>query len=700
MKIGIITFHHAHNCGAALQVLALQTLLERMGHAVSVINYRVARIDRAYANTSAERQKRFEAFQQSRLHLSPLFRSLRELQEAPHPYDALIAGSDQIWNAGILGGLNAAYFCNFGAKDARRIIYGASIGGNELSSASRFLLQNFLQYPDFISVREPSMLPLLRPLTDKTLTVVSDPALLLDREFYDGLKAPLAPQSPYIYLHYVHPVGENPALDTAAGELSALTGLPVCKNRSGIRFAHELADCSEDGPQEFLSRIASARYVVTDSFHATVFSILFAKHFLTVPPVKRPDRLLELLHTLSLQDHCYMPSFDFQSFLRLSAYEFTITTTLQRQRSDSLHYLEHALRSEVTHAQDTYPQKHNPFLCVGCALCRETTGEGSNHLQPDAEGFLYPRGNKRTCLYQEHSLQTSSPVKPSHYLAWHRNLYERMMSFEAGLLPEFFRRVLADHGAVIARSYDATDGQMHYRLATTESDLLPFLSFCPQEANPSELFRLIRSFRSQSTAPLLIFTIPCHLSAVRRLFSPKEQNLLLLELRCDGVVSPLASGYFLNRITERCNQKVLAYNLAAKHFTDSRLRIEYLLQDNRLFCEYRSGSPFYKAYRACTLQRPSCYHCTLRTAFPGVGDLLIAPLYNVRSLKVAPEDNILSYLCCFTQQGTDFFRSCSDHFHCQEYSSSKTAALFPTSLQRFPLTVERPNFYQNLSAKK
>ncbi len=695
MKIGIITFHHAHNCGAALQVLALQTLLEKMGHDVSVINYRVARIDRSYENTSALRRKRFEAFQQSHLHLSPLYRSLRELQAASHPYDALIAGSDQIWNAGILGGLNAAYFCNFGSPKARRIIYGASIGSNELSPASRFLMLNFLQYPDFISIREPSMLPLLRPLTDKTLTVVSDPTLLLNREFYDALKAPLAALPPYIYLHYVHPVGENPALDAAAAELSTQTGLPICKNRRGTRFPHELADCSEDGPQEFLARIASAQYVVTDSFHATVFSILFSKHFLTVPPVKRPDRLLELLHTLSLQEHCYTQSLDLQQFLRLPAYETTVADKLQQQRAVSLQYLDHALHAEIAAKSDTYPQKQNPFLCFGCALCCDEASESL--LQADAEGFLYPPADRHRCVRNASTPQNTPMPRPLHYLARHRRLYERMISFEAGLLPEFFHRVLTDNGAVIARSYDATDGRMHYRLAVTEQECLPFLSFSPQEADPLELFRLIRSFRSKSKAPLLIFTIPCHLSAVKQRFSPKEQNLLLLELHCEGVCSPLASEYFLNRITQISNRKVLSYNLAAKHFTGSGLRVEYRLQDNQLFCEYRSGSPFYKAYRACTLLRPSCYRCKLRSKFPSVGDLAIAPIYNIHPLHSSPEDNTLSYLGCFTLRGANLLHSCASNFHLREYSASELAALFPSASQQFPLTVERPNFYQSLS---
>ena len=82
MRIGLLTFHHAHNCGAALQVFALQTVLQHLGHDVTVINYRVARIDRSYETCSDLRKQRFEQFLQDKLQLSPLYHSLRELQTA------------------------------------------------------------------------------------------------------------------------------------------------------------------------------------------------------------------------------------------------------------------------------------------------------------------------------------------------------------------------------------------------------------------------------------------------------------------------------------------------------------------------------------------------------------------------------------------------------------------------------------------
>ena len=154
MKAGILTFHNAHNYGAALQVLASQTWLTRKGYDCEVINYRISKIDRSYDATSAKRKQRFEDFMKKHLKLSPLYKSLAELQQADLPYDVIVAGSDQIWNSGLLGGLNAAFFCNFGRPDARRIIYAASLGSDELSPSNRFLLPRYLQYPDFISVRE------------------------------------------------------------------------------------------------------------------------------------------------------------------------------------------------------------------------------------------------------------------------------------------------------------------------------------------------------------------------------------------------------------------------------------------------------------------------------------------------------------------------------------------------------------------
>lgn len=703
MKIGIITFHHAHNSGAMLQVLALQTYLQNAGHEVSVIDYRVSRIDRSYAAAPPVRKDRFEAFMNRHLRLSPLYHSLSELQKADHPYDAVIAGSDQIWNETILNGLDPAYFCAFGKPTLRRIIYGASIGSDTLSQSSRFLMQRFLQYPDFISVREESMLPLLRPLTDKALTPVLDPTLLLTPDFYLTLAKPEAPASAYIYLHYVHHSGENPDLDQAAAELSALCGLPILKNRAGQRFQNELPDCSNDGPAEFLSRIRHASYVVSDSFHANVFSILFSKHFLTVLPLKRPERLIRLLDALQLSAHCYREGHSMQAFLSLPEYASSLSVPLNTLRQNSTGFLQRALHAKVPSAPVSYFTIKNPFLCYGCAACHVHHPEQIRGMEKDNEGFFYPNTSHskhvNLCLYQTHGAEPAtnpslllSDARPVFYLGHHNALYEQMISYEGGLLPAFFRYILAKGGAVIGRSFDASLHEVHYKIAYSEAECRPFLSFCPQEAPAEELLQLIRSYAA--SAPLLVLATPCHLAAARSLPAGNANSVILLEQYCSGVYSSALFHAQLRRLHELSGQTIVDYNLASKHFTPSGTRVEYTKKDGSLFTEYRSQSRLVKAYYAHTIQRPSCYACTFRANFPCIGDLAIASVSPKTEGLFSKDIKIVSCLSVLTEKGEALYQACKSEFYLHPLTGEAIGQIFPASTYaQFPLTVKRPANY-------
>ena len=168
MKVGIITFHFAHNQGAVLQCYALQKVLEDSGHSPYVIDYRPAYHAVRYtarknpfvlANNSWKkyrkssfarrvylscrgfargmvtlvkpsdktREKNFEAFINKHLALTARFSSLGKLKKHAPAFDAYISGSDQLWNPELLdGNLDPAYFLNFGSDSVRRITFAIS----------------------------------------------------------------------------------------------------------------------------------------------------------------------------------------------------------------------------------------------------------------------------------------------------------------------------------------------------------------------------------------------------------------------------------------------------------------------------------------------------------------------------------------------------------------------------------------------
>lgn len=715
MKAGILTFHNAHNYGAALQVLATQTWMTRKGYDCEVINYRIAKIDRTYAATSSKRKKRFEAFMQKNLKLSPLYTTLDGLQAADLPYDVIIAGSDQIWNSVILRGLNAAFFCDLGRPDARRIVYAASLGSDALSPANRFLLPQYLRYPDFISVREKSMLKLIQPLTEKPVCTVLDPTFLLDLSDYQKLVIPQNISTPYIYLHYVHHTGENPKLDLAAKRLSEATGLPILKNRPDQRFANELPSCQDNGPGEFLGTLSEAAYVVTDSFHATVFSILFSKHFLTVAPVKRPERLIELLSLLNLDAHLYSDSFHPEAFTALPSYKDELPPLLEQLRADSVAFLEHALTAEIERKPFSYPSTKNPYFCYGCGACTRTNPDCAGTMVTDRDGFHYPSGtvepiseDNSPCIFSATGSSCASLKNPSvHteadnasravYLAYHKDLYSRMISFEGGVLTEFFRQIHRQNGVVIGKAYDTKSGSCRYILSDNEADSQQLLAVCPQEADITTLFELVPQIPTDR--PVLLCATPCHIEGFRHAVPQLANHIITVEFSCGGVTSDITTQAYFNLLQQNHENGsgIVNYNLQAKHYGQYGIRAEFTHEDGSSTPKYISLCPLAQAYRSAAIQRPSCYTCTFRDTFPRLADITLTSVNSGQAPEFVPEDKFVSAVAINSVVGKRFYDSCRDAFTDQQITNEKAVLqLFP--LPKFKLTAARPLFYQDLHA--
>lgn len=163
-------------------------------------------------------------------------------------------------------------------------------------------LKNQLKNLNAISVRESDSKKWLSALTDKEIHTVIDPTLLLTAETWDSYCKKIHIKKPYIFV-YVLEINES--LISTVTALSKEKNLPVVffdlKNRYGCKaYSKYTAD-----PLEFISYLKHAEYVVTNSFHGTVFSIVFKKKFICVPNQKNPTRMVELLKNLGLENRLY-----------------------------------------------------------------------------------------------------------------------------------------------------------------------------------------------------------------------------------------------------------------------------------------------------------------------------------------------------------------------------------------------------------
>lgn len=124
--------------------------------------------------------------------------------------------------------------------------------------------------------------------------------MLLERSDFDALKKPARFRKPYLLVHII---GKDKNVRDIAMMMSEKLGLPIVQNRMKKQYPKELGRFADAGPEEFLGLIEGASFIVTNSFHATLFAILYERNFITIPHKTYPERMLYLLEQAGLTDH-------------------------------------------------------------------------------------------------------------------------------------------------------------------------------------------------------------------------------------------------------------------------------------------------------------------------------------------------------------------------------------------------------------
>lgn len=294
--IGIITFHRAANYGAVLQTIALQHTLDTLGIQNNVIDYRCEFIEKHYSpkpNVTIRHPKTFlkEVFQiPLKIKVRKEFNSfLREniklssivlknsLSEIVHNYDAIITGSDQVFNLDA-SGRDTAYLLDFIKSDVKKISYAAGITPNQFTDENCKILKKFLADFSGISIREKQSLDLLNSISGKKICVHADPTALPEIDFWVKLanKSKLKTTN-FIFVYIMQP---SDILYDIAEKLAKEENLElkvICMVDNKRKIGENVAGASI---YDYLYMIKEAQYVVTNSFHGVMMSLRFHKQFI------------------------------------------------------------------------------------------------------------------------------------------------------------------------------------------------------------------------------------------------------------------------------------------------------------------------------------------------------------------------------------------------------------------------------------
>lgn len=339
MKIAILTLPLHTNYGGILQAYALQTVLQRMGHQVEILqkeggNRRSPLImPLVYGKRMAykilrdwnrpvllERKQRREApvirqYVNQFMHRYLNLRVIDSLKEiSPSDYDAIVVGSDQIWRRPYFRGMWGApmkdAFLDFTAGwNIKRIAYAASFGIDNLdeySSGEIMACRKAIQKFDAISVREDSGVSICKDKFGMDATHVLDPTMLLNVEDYIRLvESSGVEKSPGDMLCYIlDPSQYKSEIISKIADKEGLTPFNVSAEVDNMKLAAKKR--IQPPIEAWLRGFMDAKFVVTDSFHACVFSIIFGKPFIAIGnPGRGMDRFTSLLKMFGLEDRLF-----------------------------------------------------------------------------------------------------------------------------------------------------------------------------------------------------------------------------------------------------------------------------------------------------------------------------------------------------------------------------------------------------------
>ncbi len=293
-----------------------------------------------------KRRQRFIAYKDSFLNLTPSYNSAYDINKDIN-YSAFITGSDVVWAPKRTDDFRSeGYYLKFADKGEKRIAYAPSLDCSDNRKLKKIsqCYKDCLSYIDCISVREKSNIDFIQSLTEKKVYECCDPAFLVEPEYYDKMidTAQINGNSEkYIYVYILE---VNDEIVKYANKLAKEKNLKICyysPNHSNYTVSAE--DCTADGPAEFLYRLRNAEYVLTNSFHCVVFSLLFEKKFLSFTRSKISIKSSDLLRKFGLESRVVSKASDADIDKHIDFDK--VSDMINKMRDESMDFLKDSLRS-------------------------------------------------------------------------------------------------------------------------------------------------------------------------------------------------------------------------------------------------------------------------------------------------------------------------------------------------------------------
>lgn len=694
-KVALITFHNAYNYGAAMQAYGLQETLRNMGIDAEYINYINERRREVYSTSYqiktalknhqtvravklglgkafvSTRGKKFDEFYDKHLKKTDrVYKNSSEAKKLNSLYDKFIVGSDQVWNCNNNGG-DTAFLLDFVDESENKISYASSFGMSDIPEGYVEPYREALNSIGRIAVREVAGAAIVEKYTGRKPHIVLDPVFVAGVDTWNKLRREgNVKKEDYIFFYTnrnsqvrdFFQLGYDNS-DLKSHILSSYVGVKDFVNtNTSVRFSMS--------PADFLEEIASAKLVVTASFHCVAFSIIFHKQFVVFLTGNRgkDERILNLLRICGLESRIINGSTSVDDIDKKIDYD-EVDRILQPYLDYSREYLKNAVLAKEDVDMLNIPDGNSKYFCddercSGCMACVNVCPVNAISIKKSTDGFIIPIRDRNKCIdcYKCNSVcQVFNPLKKSDYTQRYfaiKNTDDiRRNSSSGGVFTALSDRILDQGGVVCAAAMNKNFKVQHvFAKDCKKRDLMRKTLYV--QSDISKVYTKIQECLDDGKQVLFVGT-PCQVAGIKKYFSGIDtSNLFTCDIVCHGAPSPGVFEEFISYLKRKHGQ-IREFN-----FRDKKLgwrhgyTVSAVFKDKKIFNTLELQS-FSKMFSHNLINRLSCGNCNY-TNYDRVSDITIGDFWGIEKSHADYKDNLgVSLVLVNTNKGQELLDSCN-----------------------------------------
>jgi coenzyme F420-reducing hydrogenase beta subunit len=749
LKIGILTLFHGNmNWGGVLQGYALKTLLSNTyknaqvdlliyHDGYSVVYPSVWKQLLQYSPTDIVRQGLKRFVRQKTPSIAVRMKNRKQLFEdftaqcttntkqytkdslisAARKYDCLICGSDQIWNPNVA---RPGYFLETVTDECIKISYAASIARNDLSKHEREVMIPLIARFDAISVREKTAKTILERYLPfgKIVTETLDPVLMLPRSEWDKLVRDVPPDKEKYALVFFfsesYAYRKHIAAYCQAHSLR-LKFIPFAMQK--YMKSDEQGTCDrlyDVGPREFVHLFRDAQCVFTDSFHGSVYSILFQKPFGVFErdkqnKVSKNSRLYDLLEKFNLSGRLVRDVGSLETVMQAPVDYDTLENLLNTYRKLSLAFLTNSIGLAFSTCASCEGESRLECVtvadipravCCGCSLCAAVCPKECIRYEPDEEGFTYPVVEVAKCVrcgacllrcvgYRPDSVRHDTPRI---YLGFHKQPAVREKSSSGGIFHALASNVLANGGVIYGAAMDNAF-QVHHIRVDQVAGLMPLMASKYVQSNLREVYPLLLKDLIEGL-PVLFSGTPCQVGAIKRMADRETLGdaLILVDFVCHGVPSPGIWKSYMQYLLRKGPIREILFRSKVNGWHDYHFAVTYA--QNKHFSQSHELDPFMRSFLSNKNIRPSCYECSYKGDFYA-SDITLADAWKIeKNYPAWADDKGTSLIIVRTEKGAKLFNEIANSIEMRPTDYSKWAGYNPSLISATSEPSSRSAFFK------